>query len=58
MEVHQLKDRASQHTWPSNPGVAPAVDNVIHTIALVTMRSSYVPTKKTGGQTFEAVWGG
>ena len=58
MEVHQLKDRASQHARPSSHGVFSLVDHMFYTIAFTMERRIDVLTHKSSAQTFEALLGG
>jgi hypothetical protein len=58
MEVHQLKEGATQLACPSSQGVISEVDYTIFAIALMSKCRNNVPAHESGEQTFEAVQGG
>jgi hypothetical protein len=58
MEVHQLKEGATQLACPSSQGVISVVDYTIFAIALMSKCRNNVPAHESGEQTFEAVQGG
>jgi len=58
MEVHRLKERASQLACPGSQGAVPVVDHMIYTIAFMTERRIDVLALNSGEQAFETIPGG
>lgn len=57
MEVHQLKERASQLACPGRQGVVSIVEKMINTIAFMAKRSTDVLARKSSEQIIEIVPG-